>query len=201
MRHSQTLDVAYFDDLYKASPDPWGFADSAYEAAKYAHTIEALGAERASRALEVGCSIGVLTRRLAEQCDELVATELARAPLKAARERCANLPHVTFRQVKSPADSFRGSFDLIVLSVVVDSWNDADLARVAAALEGALLPGGRVLLVHWLGETNYPKSADEAVESLWALLPDMRVEKAERREKYRLDLWRRRTSAGSPPVR
>ncbi len=198
MRQIESLDVAYFDEIYDASPDPWGFADSPYETAKYAHTIEALGSERAASALEVGCSIGVLTQRLANVCDSLVATELAHAPLEAARRRCATLSHVSFRQVAAPADSFAGSFDLIILSEVVYYWDDADLARVAMAMERALLPGGRVLMVHWLGETDYPKSADDAVNGLRALLPGLVVEKAERREKYRLDLWRRQTTARSP---
>jgi SAM-dependent methyltransferase len=125
-------------------------------------------------------------------CDTLVATELARAPLRAARQRCQDLPHVAFRQVGAPDENFGGRFDLIVLSEVVYYWNDTDLARAAAAMDHALLPGGRVLLVHWLGETNYPKSADDAVENLWVLLPNMDMEKRERREEYRLDLWRRR---------
>jgi hypothetical protein len=64
-------------------------------------------------------------------------------------------------------------------------------------VDRALLPGGRILLVHWLGETNYPKSADEAVKGLWSLLPSMEVESAERREQYRLDLWRRPKSTSS----
>jgi len=191
MRQSRSLDAAYFEGLYEKAPDPWGFAHSPYEDAKYSHTLEALGSERAHRALEVGCSIGVLTRRLAEVCDSLVATELARAPLEAARQRCGELAHVMFRLVGAAPESFVGSFDLIVLSEVVYYWDDSDLARVAAAVDRTLLPGGRLLLVHWLGETNYPKSADEAVTGLWSLLPSMEVELAERREKYRLDLWRR----------
>jgi SAM-dependent methyltransferase len=197
MRQNRSLDVAYFEDVYNAALDPWGFADSPYEDAKYAHTIDALGSERAARALEVGCSIGVLTRRLASVCDAVMATDVARAPLEAARRRCEDLDHVTFRQVAAAPESFVGSFDLIVLSEVLYYWDDADLARVAAAMDRALLPGGRVLLVHWLGETNYPKSADEAVDGLWALLSHMDVEKRERREKYRLDLWRQQKSPSS----
>ena len=191
MRKQLSLDAAYFDGLYGAAPDPWGFETSAYEAAKYDHTITALGAERAARALEVGCSIGVLTQRLAGICDHLTATDLAQKALDQARRRCAALTNVEFRRVRSAAESFEERFDLIVLSEVVYYWDDADLARVAAAMNAALAPGGRVLLVHWLGETDYPKSADEAVDGLYERLAGMAVERAERSEKYRLDLWRR----------
>lgn len=191
MRSRVTLGADYFDGLYEASADPWRFIDNPYEAAKYDHTIKALGAERAAVALEVGCSLGILTRRLAAVCDRLIATDIARAPLEAARQRCRDLANVRFRQVQSAAESFEGLFDLIVLSEVAYYWDDNDLADVAEAIERSLAPGGRLLLVHWLGETNYPKSGDEAVDALWMRLPGLPVERAERLDKYRLDLWRR----------
>ncbi len=61
-RAVQTLEPAYFDGIYAASGDPWRFASSAYELSKYALTLEALPRERYSHALEIGCSIGVLTQ-------------------------------------------------------------------------------------------------------------------------------------------
>jgi cyclopropane fatty-acyl-phospholipid synthase-like methyltransferase len=191
MRRSQTLGAAYFERLYQASPDPWRFAESRYEAAKYGRTIEALGTEPVARALEVGCSIGVLTRRLAALCDRLVATDVARAPLQTARERCRDLANVTFRLVRTAVENFTELFDLIVLSEVVYYWDDDDLAAVAVAINRSLAPGGRLLLVHWIGKTDYPKSADEAVGALWMRLPGMEREHSERRDLYRLDLWRR----------
>jgi len=190
VRKRSTLAAAYFDGLYSAAPDPWDFATSPYEGAKYDHTLLALGHERAASALEVGCSIGVLTRRLAARCDHLVATELSEAPLAAARRRCADLPNVEFRLVRSAVENFGGPFDLIVLSEVIYYWDDRDMAKVGPALEASLTADGRVLLVHWLGETDYPKSADDAVCALKALTPTMKVERADRRGKYRLDLWR-----------
>ena len=60
-----TLPLAHFEDLYRRSADPWGFASSGYEAAKYAATLAALPRDRYARGLEVGCSIGVFTAALA----------------------------------------------------------------------------------------------------------------------------------------
>ena len=57
-----SLSAAYFDALYAGKDDPWGFATSPYEQAKYAATLEALATTRFASAFEVGCSIGVLTR-------------------------------------------------------------------------------------------------------------------------------------------
>ena len=69
----QTLKPEYFDALYTADPDPWNFAASPYEQAKYALTLNAMPKPRYRSALEVGCSIGVLTRLLASRCDTVVA--------------------------------------------------------------------------------------------------------------------------------
>ena len=195
MRKSRSLDAGYFDGLYADKPDPWDFESSAYEAAKYDATIAALGDERAARALEVGCSIGILTRRLAPLCDRLVATEVARVALEQAEGRCADLHNIEFRLVKGADEGFDGAYDLIVLSEVVYYWDDADLDRVAEGVRRALAPGGRILLVHYTLETDYPKSGDEAVAALRDRLGDVVSEELTRRaEAYRLDLWRRSRS-------
>ena len=192
MRKTASLDAAYFDGLYAKKPDPWDFETSDYEAMKYDATIEALGPERAARALEIGCSIGVLTRRLAERCDALVATEVSAAALEQAKVRCADLRNIGFRLVTGAADGFDGAYDLIVLSEVVYYWDNADLDAVAAGIRATLAPGGRLLLVHYTLETDYPKSGDDAVTALGARLAGFVTGEVSRRaEAYRLDLWRR----------
>jgi SAM-dependent methyltransferase len=192
MRREESLGADYFETLYRTRPDPWGFATSAYEGAKYASTLAALGAERARRALELGCSIGVFTRALASLCDTLIATELSATALDQAKARCADLANVDFRLAASVTGGIDGVFDLMVLSEVVYYWDDADLGAVAKAITRHLSEGGRLLLVHWLGETDYPRSGDGAVEALRARLGEaVRVERQEREPEYRLDLWRR----------
>lgn len=54
--------AARFDDAYRENPDPWCFATSPYEQAKYQKTIESLPRDRYRAAIEVGCSIGELSR-------------------------------------------------------------------------------------------------------------------------------------------
>jgi SAM-dependent methyltransferase len=193
MRKQNTLDGTYFEQLYQKDADPWKFATSDYEREKYRRTLEAIGPDRVKVALEVGCSIGVLTADLALRCDHLLATDISETALAAARQRCADLPNITFKRVNSAAASFTGAFDLIVLSEVVYYWDDRDIAAVATKISDVLRPGGRILLVHWLGETDYPKSADEAVGALAAKLAvPVDVEMSDRTSDYRLDVWRRR---------
>jgi SAM-dependent methyltransferase len=191
VRKTKSLTPDYFEQLYKNDPDPWKFETSDYERAKYAATIAALGWERSQCALEVGCANGVLTRALAEHCQALLAIDVSPTALQQAKARCADLPHVTFRLAGLPDDEVPGAFDLIVLSEVAYYWDDRDAARAAEIFRRQHRPGGRLLLVHWLGETDYPVSGDDAVERLRRSLGEaVRAEQESRTPKYRLDLWR-----------
>jgi SAM-dependent methyltransferase len=187
MNHSSSLPAQYFDELYAADADPWRFATSDYERDKYAATMAALPFQRFDSALEVGCSIGVLTRQLAERCDALVAVDAAQAALDQARDRCADLPHVTLRRMVIPGMWPGGTFDLILLSEVVYYLSPADIVLAAQKTRRGLRPGGIVLLVHYILPTNYPCSGDEASETFIrsAGLPVIRQQ---RQEAYRLDL-------------
>lgn len=190
-RRDRSIEPDYFEGLFRAHVDPWRFETSAYEDAKYTETLAALPAGRFGDVLEVGCANGVLTARLAPRCDRLLAVDVSETALAAARARVGE-PHVSFERRYLPAEAPEGHFDLILLSEVVYYWDSADLARMATYLHDATRSGGCLLLVHWTGLTDYPKSGDDAVVELRDLLGDAVVElRADRREEYRLDLWRR----------
>ena len=59
------LSTRYFDRMYSESPDPWQLGGRWYEQRKYAITLALLPYARYRHAFEPGCSIGVLTERLA----------------------------------------------------------------------------------------------------------------------------------------
>lgn len=195
MRRDRSIEPAYFEALYKEKGDPWGFETSAYEAAKYDATLAALPAERFASVLEVGCANGVLTARLGARCDALLAVDVSETALAAARARCADQPHIRLERLRLPNDAPSGCFDLVLLSEVVYYWDSADIALLAAYLRGALASGGHLLLVHWTGETDYPKSGDDAVAELYAALgEDVTVVRTDGYAAYRLDLWRFRAA-------
>ena len=92
-----SLPPEYFRKIYERNADPWGFQTSSYEAGKYLATIESLPRERYQRAVEVGCSIGVLTEMLAERCEWLLGLDVSERALGQARERLAEAENVEFR--------------------------------------------------------------------------------------------------------
>jgi predicted TPR repeat methyltransferase len=152
------LGSAYFEDLYARDPDPWGFETSGYEAAKYDATIAALEGRRYEKALEIGCSIGVLTERLADHVGDLLAIDVSEAALARAQER---VPRIRFERREIPEEFPDGRFDLIVCSEVLYYLDDA-------AFEGTLNRlHGTVLAVHWRHPTRtYPLKGDEVHDRL-----------------------------------
>src|SRR6202012_159072 len=86
-----TLGPGYFDEIYASAADPWGLADRWYETRKYALSVALLPRERYGRAFEPGCSIGVLSTRLAPRCGQLLACDGAADAVASARARAAGL--------------------------------------------------------------------------------------------------------------
>jgi len=182
-----SLDAAYFERLYAADSDPWNFSDSPYEAEKYERTIEALGERRFNSALEIGCSIGVLSRRLAERCDRLLSVDINGRALAAAKQRCAKRRNVSFAEMNVPREFPKELFDLIVVSEVAYYWSDDDLALAIDEIAGAA-PGGTIELVHFLPKVeDYARDGD-AVHG--AFLDDPRFIRtaAMRADRYRIDV-------------
>ena len=155
---------AFFDELYAADPDPWDFESSPYEAAKYDATIDALQGRRFANALEIGCSIGVLTERLAPHCDALLAIDVAERALDRAKLR---VPEVAFERREVPEEFPDGAYDLIVVSEVLYYLDERALDATLNAIERTL--HGTLLAVHWRPRAErYPFTGDEVHERLRA---------------------------------
>ncbi|ADP84511.1 class I SAM-dependent DNA methyltransferase [Pseudofrankia inefficax] len=159
----------YFERMYAAADDPWGFASRWYEERKYALTLAALPNPRFRSAFEPGCSIGVLTGLLAARCDRLLATDIVEAPLAAARQRVAALDHVEIRRLVVPEQWPTQTFDLVVLSEIGYYFERHDLDRVVAATTQSLDPDGCLVAVHWRHPVaEYPLTGDDVHETLAA---------------------------------
>lgn len=156
-----TLGEGWFDAFYAGQRDPWGFETRWYEARKRAVLLAALPRRRFDTALEIGCSIGVTTAALADRVGELLATDIAAAPLDVARARLADTPHVRFEQRMMPRDWPDSSFDLIVLSEVGYYLDRPELTRLAELAASALTTDGVLVACHWRHPVaEYPLDGD-----------------------------------------
>lgn len=187
-----SLGADYFDGIFASDDDPWSLASSAYERAKFAHTRDVLADRRYLNALEVGCAHGVLTERIVDLCEQLLSVDISRHALVKARTRLGGRPGFKLKRMAFPQEAPTGAYDLVLLSEVAYYWDDADLMRAGKWLSGHLTPNGRIMLVHYTGDTDYPHTADAAVGILWNSLRSVcTVQLRERHDDYRLDLWER----------
>jgi len=156
-----TVSPEYFDSLYAASPDPYGFMTRWYEQRKYAVSLALLPREHYRDAFEPGCSVGVLTRLLAPRCGRLLACDGAAAAVGQAAERTSALENVRVERRALPGDWPPGEFDLIVASELLYYFADQDLDQILGQLVAGLRPDGHLLAVHWRHEaSNHPRSGD-----------------------------------------
>lgn len=188
---SPTLGREFFDEFYEGKDDPWGFETRWYEIRKRAITIATLPRRTFTSALEVGCSIGVLTEQLASRCDALIATDIVERPLERARTRLAGQPNVRFQRSETPRQWPAGSFDLIVLSEVAYYWSEADLDRAIQHVRDSLTPDGVLVACHWRHPVDgYPRRGDD-VHSALVSMEGFEVIASHREHDFLLDVFAR----------
>ena len=186
-----TTNAAFFEQKYRRDPDPWHFATSDYEQGRYEATCRALLGRRYARAFEPGCSIGLLTERLAAICERVDAIDISPSAVKQAVERCRHLPNVNVHCGALPDAIPKGKFDLIVLSEIGYYFPEDELVRLSTRLMGCLEAGGTLLAVHWLGVSEDHLLSGDRVHEILAAQPGLSLTRAERHPGFRLDRWER----------
>jgi SAM-dependent methyltransferase len=162
-----TVSPEYFDRLYAASADPYGFTSRWYERRKYALSLALLPREHYRDAFEPGCSIGVLTRMLAPRCGRLLSCDAAEAAVRQAEERTSTLENVRVEQRALPGGWPPGEFDLIVASELLYYFADEDLDQILGQTVAALRPDGHLLAVHWRHPAaHHPRTGDDVHDLL-----------------------------------
>jgi SAM-dependent methyltransferase len=195
----ESLGASYFAQIYQTNLDPWNFETSPYEREKYLSSLAALPLERYRRAFEVGGSIGVLTRMLADRCDRLLSIDVSSLAQRRAQIRCADQPQVEFQIMQFPREAPDQTFDLIVLSEVGYYLSERDLLMARNWIVNALRPGGHLLLVHWTPLVeDYPLTGDEVHDLFLAITPaQLSVVFSSRKTHYRIDVLASAPCTGS----
>ncbi len=192
-RQSEQVPVSFFDRLYASHEDPWALGERWYEARKYELTLAALPNPRYRSALEVGCSVGLLTERLALRCDALLAGDIAAAAVETARRRLAarQQGNVTVRQMAPPDDWPEGSFDLIVLSEVLYFTRGPRLERFIEGAVRRLAPDGHLLAVHYRPATDVHLVGGDFVHRRLAAQPELHRRVSHLEDSFLLEVFAR----------
>ena len=162
--------AAHFESLYRSNPDPWAYKTSAYEQQKYRATVAAIPAQRFRAAIEIGCSIGVLTAMIAARADHVTGVDLSPEAIRLARERLADRGHVRLICGTIPADWPDGRWDLLLLSEVVYYLSAPEIDALCARIATSAMPGAHCILVNWTGDTGTAWHGPDAARHVIAQL-------------------------------
>lgn len=152
---------AYFQELYRNEPDPWGFDQRWYERRKHALTVNALPRRRYRRAVEPGCANGTLTMLLADRCEELIAHDFVADVVERARIRLQDQTNTTIELAPFPAWWPAGTGDLVVWSEIAYYLAGRTADHAIDRLEAWLEEDGDLVAVHYTGTTDYPRAGSE----------------------------------------
>jgi SAM-dependent methyltransferase len=179
----------FFEAKYRESRDPWAFCSNNYEQNRYSATLRALNHRRYRNAFEPGCSIGILTARLASICDHVNAIDISPTAVERAREFCEHLPNVTIRYGSLANDFPAGVFDLIVLSEIGYYFDQEELFQLGSRLSQRLETSGVLLAVHWLGHATDHVLEGDLVHETLGRLNGLSLDLSERHAGFRIDRW------------
>ncbi|CAM3804913.1 bifunctional PIG-L family deacetylase/class I SAM-dependent methyltransferase [Mucilaginibacter galii] len=189
LQKEKTLSADYFQSLYQQTRDPWNFEASDYERQKYQTTLDFLPDSPYPNALEIGCSIGVLTSMLRTKCSHLLSIDISDTALQVAKERLKDYLEVEFEVRAIPHNFPDGNYDLVVMSEVGYYLSMPDLLLAKDKIVNSLVQGGTLILVHWTHYVvDYPLTGDQVHEVF--LKDDRLLHKSfTRTTDYRLDVF------------
>jgi SAM-dependent methyltransferase len=187
----RTVSKEFFEQKYRAHGDPWNFSSSSYELNRYTEIMRTLGTRIFDYGFEPGCSIGILTERLASQCRHLLAMDISPTAVAIAQRRCERYPNVTVVEGALPDDLPSDTFDLIVFSEIGYYFERHTLAHVRDLLTARLAHSGVFVGVHWLGVSpDHVLSGDE-VHDVLRSSDVLRMIASHRYDTFLLESWER----------
>ena len=159
--------LRHFDALHRDGEEPWAFSERGVETLRHERTAALVRSFAPRRVLEIGCSLGQMTARLADIPAELYAIDLSPTAVRRARGRLRD-PASGVAPDRVP--SFVGasalelpfapeSFDVVVASDGLFSWqfDPPTRAAVLRGIRDALVPGGRVVLTDHMRPVRFPE--------------------------------------------
>jgi SAM-dependent methyltransferase len=186
------MSVAAFEARYRAHGDPWGTLSDPREQAKAEATLDACGPGPFASVCDLGAGLGVLSAALAPRSRALLALDGAPTAAAAADARLAPWPCARAMVATLPEDLPAGAaFDLVVASEILYYLDDDAFAATLDWLDGALVPKGRVVAVHWTGDAEDLHRPATAVRATLAARPGLRVLGRARGPSYLLDVLER----------
>ena len=148
-----------FERFYERE-NPWNYDKSLYEHFKYQQTIEMLPQKHFNRILEIGCSEGYFTQKLADYGNYIVGMDISKTALKRARKRLSDYNNVHLIHddiIGTP--KIDGYYDLVVCSETLYYTQNVDvLKQVLNKISNALGEKKLLLSTHLHSIVDSPQN-------------------------------------------
>ena len=150
-----------FQATYRTDSEPWEYSTSGAERLRYQRTVELARQfqPRPGRVLEVGCGLGLMTRRLASYAGEVVAIDISVPAVQKCEAQLGNeLPNVRFAVGTLTDPAFEATaFDVIFYcdGLVGHQLPDHELLLVRDKMRKMLTSGGIIILSDYLGHRQF----------------------------------------------
>lgn len=140
---------SYFERRYAKKPDPWDYQTSPYEQLKYQRTLEILPQREFKKILEIGCSEGVFTQKIAGLGLDVLGIDISAVALERAKQRCANLTNVRFQYLDIVQGELENGFDLVFCAEVLYYLSKREvLQKICDKSTQSLADRGHLVLVN-----------------------------------------------------
>jgi len=149
-------DHAAFNAIYQEYNDPWASVSTKYryQQRKYEVIISLLPpSQRFHSALDLGCGLGDLSRRLAERSETVLGLDVANSAIEQARAMHGNVAGMSFDQcdILDIPNRLDQMFDLVTIAdsiYYISPMSDDLLKKIASRVSRLLTPGGVCLLAN-----------------------------------------------------
>lgn len=183
------INAKFFETMYQNNPDPWRFASSVYELNRYEVICDIVRNQHPHYIFEAGCSIGVLTEKLAHLAQFIEAIDISLTATALAQKRCHALNNVRIQCDSLTSYVASPKTDLFILSEIGYYFHAEEWANIIKKIILTRTSSFHLLASHWLGRSSdHILSADE-VHSIICSLNVFQLKHSVRTKDFRLDYW------------
>src|SRR3982751_4441866 len=157
-----TSRLHHFEDIYSDDHEPWSFSERGVETLRHERLTNLVSSLAPRRLLDLGCSLGQMTARLATLPTDVFAMDVSPTAVHRARERLREMGAVSQPRFVSGDVTqlpFRAqTFDVILASDGLYSWQleIEDRAIALRQIHHALVPGGHAVLTEHMRTDHFP---------------------------------------------
>lgn len=162
-----TQRAGFFDRLYLSEREPWDYSGRAAEVLRMHWVAETAGAFRARNALDLGCSLGLMTDRVRLVVETTIAADISPTAVLRARQNLAEsrpaVPQPRFVAASATDLPFARAFDLVIASDGLHSWRLDEVGRMRTLREiaGVMLAGGHAIITEHLRPEQFESFVSE----------------------------------------